>query len=356
MKGNASVGKRSSAIDLIRGIAIWMVFFNHLGQAFDVPFEITRFGQMGCQMFFVASGFACCYSFAKSTSATEFYRKRMKSLLPGFYTALALVVLANATCVRMFGRFLVLDNIGVVSVLCNVLLVHGLLPFCNNNVFPGGWFVGTIVILYLLHPAMEALYRKTEKHWLVTLGVASAMLVATECVNCLMNGSWVVANNSFVYYLFTNQIGCYVLGMHMNKHMQRYKNLGKGMCLVGLLVSLGLALWMFYGGHALSFVMAPFMVGLATCFLYLLLHDVDIKGKLVDGICHSGRDSFNIYATHWYAAWKFSRTGMRFLDRLGIDDMRVCFFVMLIPCMVLALISAWLLKVAMERERKLLRL
>ena len=63
MKESVPVGKRSSAIDLIRGIAIWMVFLNHLGQAFDVPFEITRFGQMGCQMFFVVSGFTCCYSF-----------------------------------------------------------------------------------------------------------------------------------------------------------------------------------------------------------------------------------------------------------------------------------------------------
>lgn len=356
MKESVPVGKRSSAIDLIRGIAIWMVFLNHLGQAFDVPFEITRFGQMGCQMFFVVSGFTCCYSFNKSKSTMDFYRKRMKSLLPGFYTVLTLVVLANVVCVRFFGRFLVLDNIGVVSVLCNALLVHGLLPFCNNNVFPGGWFVGTIVILYLLHPIMESLYRKTEKHWLVTLGVTSTMLVATECVNYLMSGTWVVTNNSFVYFLFTNQIGCYLLGMHMNKQMQRYKNLNKGVFLVGFVASLGLALWMFYGGFALSFVVAPFMVGLATCFMYLLLHDVDIKGKLAAGICHSGKDSFNIYATHWYAAWKFSRTGMRLLGRMGIDNMGVCFFAMLVPCVILALISAWLLNVVMERERKLLRI
>ena len=70
---------RNKSIDLIRGIAIIMVFIVHYGQSFGTP-EITEFGQMGCQLFFLVSGYVCCYSYKKCKNAFEFYLRRFQQL------------------------------------------------------------------------------------------------------------------------------------------------------------------------------------------------------------------------------------------------------------------------------------
>ena len=142
---------RNNTIDFIRGIGIAMIFLVHYGQAFGNPL-FTRIGQMGCQAFFFASGYTCSISFKKNTNIKVFYKKRYISLAYGYYTILTVTVFANIIFKLLLNIDFYGTNTGPVSIICNILMIHGLLPFCNNNVFPGGWFVGTIVIMYLLHP------------------------------------------------------------------------------------------------------------------------------------------------------------------------------------------------------------
>jgi peptidoglycan/LPS O-acetylase OafA/YrhL len=57
---------RLDAITAYKGIAIMMVIMVHSAIRFDIPNSlsfITRFGQMGCQIFFVISGFSLMLSF-----------------------------------------------------------------------------------------------------------------------------------------------------------------------------------------------------------------------------------------------------------------------------------------------------
>ena len=157
-------------------------------------------------MFIVLSGYTCSKSLSKAESVRDFYKKRFFSLAFGFYTMLVAVVTANIICESVIHRpFVGSGNTEILSVLCNALLIHGLLPFCNNNVFPGGWFIGTIVLLYLIHPLIDHIYQRTKKRGFVTILGISICFLVTEIVNWFMTGSLKVDNNSFQYFLFTNQ-------------------------------------------------------------------------------------------------------------------------------------------------------
>ena len=78
-------------IDFIRAIAIMMVLLVYYGQTFGNPL-VTQFGEMGCQMFFFASGYGCSISFNRSKSTKSFYRRRILSIVPAFWTMLTIAV------------------------------------------------------------------------------------------------------------------------------------------------------------------------------------------------------------------------------------------------------------------------
>ena len=41
------------------------------------------------------------------------------------------------------------------EILCNLFLLNGLFSEGNNNIVPGGWYVGALVILYALYPLVK---------------------------------------------------------------------------------------------------------------------------------------------------------------------------------------------------------
>lgn len=58
--------KRNPLVDIFKGIAIIMVIIVHSAQTFELPEGINyipKFGQMGCQIFFLLSSFTMIYSF-----------------------------------------------------------------------------------------------------------------------------------------------------------------------------------------------------------------------------------------------------------------------------------------------------
>lgn len=160
---------RIKSIDLIKGIAMIMVILVHYQQSFGIC-KWFHYFQMGCPMFFVASGFGIMSLINRkfggeinAKNVKEFYLSRFKALAPGWYIAIVIVFLANTIAILTFGSTLNFGtNRSPISIICNLLFLQGLLPFCNNDVMPGGWYIGTTVILYTLTPLILAALKKAK--------------------------------------------------------------------------------------------------------------------------------------------------------------------------------------------------
>jgi len=142
------------SIDILRGIAILMVILAHSVQRFGELSKFFRyfsFGQMGCQVFFTISGFCCAISYVNSIrrhpnggGISEFYKKRYLSLAPSYYVMILVTFILNTLTLAIWNRTIgFAENRNPLAILCNLLFIHGLLPFCNNNVMSGAWYVGT---------------------------------------------------------------------------------------------------------------------------------------------------------------------------------------------------------------------
>lgn len=83
---------------VLRGIAIMMVILIHVEQMIDGKNRYivmaSEFGQMGCQMFFILSGFGLCYAWKKISTTNfrikycRFLKSRWMKLAPPYYLTL----------------------------------------------------------------------------------------------------------------------------------------------------------------------------------------------------------------------------------------------------------------------------
>ena len=143
-------------ISTTKGIAIRLIIICHIGEIF-ADIDVTLFylfttGQMACQLFFICSSFALCLSYSRShPSYREFFYKRIKRIAPPYWGA---IIISAFLC--FLSPFI---NDGTyssffkdpVKIIINALLLNGCTPYGNNDIVYGGWFVGTIVIFYLLY-------------------------------------------------------------------------------------------------------------------------------------------------------------------------------------------------------------
>lgn len=231
--------KHLSTIDIIKGIAIWMIILVHSRQ--KIPnlspwLKIFDIGQMGCQMFFVVSGFSSMLSYEKTAwqqkPAWNFYKKRLITIIPGWYAIIFIIYFLNTISLAISGETIgFATNRNPIAILCNLLLLQGLLPFCNNDVTGGGWFLGTLVIFYFITPFLYQ-YISKKKIFIVKCipwiaeTISCILIICTYLISRRKHGYEVLQNNHFVYFSFVNQMGCFLLGIslyfeHKNHYIEK---------------------------------------------------------------------------------------------------------------------------------------
>lgn len=169
------MNKTLRSLDILKGIGIVMIIIVHNRHFIMKDMtgfrQIINYGQMGCQLFFFVSGMALCYSWYHLIQKEQrksfpvlygkFILRRYLRLAPGFLIILAANYLLNILLMDIFHYspgFII--NRSPKAILANVLFVHGIYPDAINSVFPGGWYIGTTFILYLLFPLLVTLFQK----------------------------------------------------------------------------------------------------------------------------------------------------------------------------------------------------
>ncbi|MCQ2440664.1 MAG: acyltransferase, partial [Clostridia bacterium] len=332
--------KRFVSIDIIKGIAMIMVILVHYQQNFEICKWFTFF-RMGCPIFFVASGFGIMCLINKKYSGYlskknigNFYFSRLKALAPGWYVAFIIIFAVNTITLFAFGSTLTFgSNRGAVSIIANLLFLQGLIPFCNNNVMPGGWYIGATAIFYALTPLILLAMRKfTNKRKLFFI-VSSVFII----------GIWfVLFYKSIGYFSFAVHYPEYLLGIMLYYDLSEsmLKPSQIKMCLPIGLLSFVIAFVLDNSKLSFKTVLVAWITALATYLvLYYMISNESRKDEfsLPEKILSKfGENSYCIYLLHMFYAWTLIKLIGMIFTKFGLNIHTYVWFFVLIP-IVLAL-------------------
>ena len=236
-------------------------------------------------------------------------------------------------------------NRSPLAVFCNLLFLNGLLPFCNNDVMFGGWYVGTTMLLYLVAPLLFWLYEKPKslngkRVLCLSMSILSVTILILIAILFPQYEALILRNNSFGYFFVLTQFPCFTLGMLLFFDFHKfylYKQPSVYWC-IGLIVMLMSVLLFFNPFFQYSYILTVCLVGIsAYCILKGMLYyeRSNVYCKIFDPLVLLGRKSFYVYLVHAF----FARDLVRVVRGGGmydgcIEEDSVLFFV-LIPFVIL---------------------
>lgn len=293
-------------IDQMRGLAILMVIAVHYTQVFPHP-AIRNFGlpgQVGVQLFFIASAFTLCRSADHRQNETRpvrnFYLRRYFRIAPLYYLGIALYAAIFHGDARWAGYT-------PFNVAANVLFVHGLVPGANNTIVPGGWTIGAEMLFYLMFPW---LYRGIDQAWrrwgnralLAVLGLSLAVMAGWHFGWHAIKGRW-IGNTDFGYAALPAQFPVFVMGIAYYLWAWRGGAFAPRVWRDGLLALLLLAAcaWVLIGRERPFYGFVPTVAGLAGVFAANWLRGRDRPGGWLGAV---GKVSYSLYVIHFALVWR----------------------------------------------------
>lgn len=302
--------KRLDTLDVVKGIAMIMVIIVHSVHKFDVSWFISypaRFGQMGCQIFFVITAFFLCRSYERQKCGRgnmSFIIKKIKAILPGYWIAILLSVALSVFTIVNTGSNQLGTSIEPIHILANVFCLHGLIPVqsINNQVVRGGWYVGTLLLFYIIFPNIYNKFKILQKKGKLKIALCLLLLINFIIMIglYLFNGSWLCGNNSFFYFSFINQLPCFVLGMYL------YNNVNDRLTYNSTtmsLILLSITIVLFYTRYPLFFIFIPFLFGLSVTYFLQSRNLTTCDSKVEKFLAMIGRHSYGIYLIHVFIVY-----------------------------------------------------
>ncbi len=297
--------ERVPLVDLFKGFAIIMVVMVHTEQMVPLPYKLDfliKFGQMGCQIFFIMSAFSMCYN-----HSTGGVKKFVKKILPAYYTIVLLNLLLSLLSILMFGTNHFRTSDSVFDYIMNLLFIHGLIPTeANNNVVLGGWFIGTLIILYGIYPYIRKLYLKfnsRNRYYIFPLLLFGVTSLITITLDSLCD-SIDFTNNSFLYFSFINQLPVFCLGLSLYDLLYEQKRVIRCPMEKGF-VLLIISIILFHSSLDYIFVVVPFLFGWAVLYFYIYFCGVKINFRDSFSILLQkfSKISLQIYLTHSFIVY-----------------------------------------------------
>lgn len=354
--------KKLKSLDILKGLGILMIIMVHNRHFIMKDTSglrgLINYGQMGCQLFFLVSGMALCYTWSHMSDddaagksgrprlkdrllrVVRFLLRRYLRLAPGFYLILCVNFLLNVLFMDVLGHspgFIM--NREPAAILTNVLFLHGLFPDYINSVFPGGWYIGTTVLLYAIFPLLVTLFEKLYAHSNRIIVVLPAVFLALNClllwwITKLSHGGLYPSNNSFLYYFFTNQLPCFSLGILL--YFQEKGQFSRRCPLavsIPLTVVTGVVCVCLYLKPEQDYIytVLPSVAGLSFYWLAVCLLHIEHTRKAPprskvwrpltwfgNFLASCGRNSYAMYLVHAFVSWYGMKDLTYFLNLYGI--------------------------------------
>lgn len=206
--------ERLNWIDALKGIAICGVIMIHSGGS-NMPSylgAIGAVGKNGVQLFFLISSFLAFASYKNwgQDSKSWIFHKILK-LIPLYYISVAIAVLFGGA-----GEYwLVGDRITIKNIVAHILFLHGFFPYYADSIIGVEWYLGVIVIFYVLTPVLYKRICTLEKSiiWFIwsTLICQMIILIATRVTQGFPHGY--IYDAYFNTFCFVAQFPVMLLGI-----------------------------------------------------------------------------------------------------------------------------------------------
>lgn len=250
-----------------------------------VGFNSFRWAPIAFSCFFMVSGAALIYHYEDELQLKEYYKKRFLGIFPMFWLAYFFAFLENFYHMRS------MPEAPKISFLLTIIGMDSYLQeYVNDFALIGEWFLGAIIILYILFPLYRLIMRK-NKYILPVVFVGAGFLLS--------------CNNPFPMMLEKNPIMCsmyFVLGMLIE--MLR-KNSRRKAVVIGRRIAAAVGVGVYITVYMVERVhhdINPYQrVFILTISLYLVIMEIStwIKSERAQRlIAVLGRRSFAYYLIH----------------------------------------------------------
>ena len=347
-------------ISLLKGIAILGVILVHSPLLIPninkyIP-VLLHFGAFGCQLFFLISGFLMVGSFErllnknkdKKTAIMLFLKKRYVSIAPIyimfvlFYQIITLFIEAN----NLESFYRITHNVN--SILLNCCLLHGVDYIYINHVIPGGWFIGTIFLFYLLFPCIYWVFKSIEKYdarltWLIPL-VIILINISIQFIIFTISNNWEhLKPSTYMYYSILNQLPCMLFGMILNQKIYNKKHSHDILCFIIIFVICNIS-YILFRKYYFVYAFVPSFVGFSFYFLFRYFQNTEfVKDRiyLISVVQSCGNLSFSAYFTNFLAAFIFPWGLSLLLNIYGIRvNGDILYIVLIVPIFILTFLLA----------------
>lgn len=157
-------GKRLLYLDLIRTIAVICVFVVHFSRQCDYDGVLCNqyrilpdyifgvyLGSYGVSLFFIVSGASLMYVYRERFKIGEYLKKRFWGIYPMFWIAFAIVLLLRFYINREF-----VFECPKWAIIYTILGIDGYVNWLTPTFYMvGEWFLGCIILIYLLFPILR---------------------------------------------------------------------------------------------------------------------------------------------------------------------------------------------------------
>ena len=353
-------------ITFLKGLAILGVILVHAPQLIKeinpLIREFLHAGAFGCQLFFVISGFLAVKSWerllAKYENSTEKNRTTYKTFLKKRYLSIAPIYILFILFYQIISYYIATFNVepfykishNPLSILANIFLLNGLDYQAFNNIVPGGWFIGTIFLFYLLFPLIYKLYRYIKTYnprllFLLPLGGVIVSAIFQTGIFFII-GDWTLSKpGSFTYYSIINQLPCMLIGVTLNYYLKNTKLSKNNLLLCFICLGLiGNLLWYALRLHYWIYALIPSIIGWSFFYLFLYVQrksEEIMGGETVNNqtrnyitkkIEQIGKVSFSVYFTNFIGTFIFPWGIQLLLVHYGYTiNGTLLFFLLLIP-------------------------
>ena len=287
--------KKIFYLDFIRVISMLMIvtyhFYVHFAENNITGIKIFsngKWGMIGVTLFFMISGASLMYNYGENIDIKKYAKKRFLGIYPMFWIAYTLVFIYI-----FYGCKKIIWDLPTYKLGISLLAMDGYLsPYTKTFYLIGEWFLGCIVLIYVLFPMLRKLVNKYPKTFI--------------SVYTIINFTLLIFYKNGIMPINKNLIICtysFVLGMYIIKYIKQFK------------------LWQFIIALVLSIVAylipandANIKVLIANFIGYNLFIVLGYIGEKIENITIQkifstiGKYSYAIFLVHHYIIMKIEST------------------------------------------------
>lgn len=215
-------------LDFIRVISMIMIvtyhFFAHFPEnnivGTDFVFSDGRWGLIGVALFFMISGASLMYNYKEKLELKTYAKKRILGIYPMFWIAYTTLFLYLFYCSK--AAFTALP---AYRIIISLFAMDGYLSsYIATFYLIGEWFLGCIVLIYVIFPILRMLVTKYPK-----ITFVGATIINLLVLLFFKNGK-IPINQNFIVSTYSFLLGMYIIEVKEFKWWQ---------AIIGLIVAVG---------------------------------------------------------------------------------------------------------------------